>query len=83
MNVRVNRWLDLLDRAGWTAVQAFAGAILVFGLDDWKASLAAAAGATVIAVAKVIAGQHTGSDDSGAVVPGQVLSEPARPEAVG
>jgi hypothetical protein len=35
MNVKVNRWLDLLDRVGWTFLQAFAGTMLVLGFNDW------------------------------------------------
>ena len=73
--MRVNKWLDFLDRVGWTFVQAFLGALLVLGFDDWQQSLAAAVGAGLIAACKVGVAQRTGSDDLGAAVPGQVLEQ--------
>lgn len=84
MNVKVNRWLDLLDRVGWTFLQAFAGTMVVLGFNDWEDALKASAAAAVIAVVKVLAGQQTGSDDLGAVVPGQVLeaTTPVNPATV-
>lgn len=50
----MNRWLDLLERSGWTFVEAFAAAVLVtgnLGVGDLKI----AAGAAVIAVLKIMA----------------------------
>lgn len=81
-DVRVNKWLDLLDRVGWTFLQAFAGTMLVLGFDDWKQSLGASLAAAAIAVVKVLAAQNSGSNNLGAAVPGQVLEEQARPEAI-
>lgn len=81
MNVKVNRWLDLLDRVGWTFLQAFAGTLLVLGFDDWKQSLGASLAAAVIAVVKVVAAQQSGSNDLGAAVPGQVLEAETAPAA--
>lgn len=71
--MRINKWLDFLDRVGWTFVQAFVGALVVFGLDSWEDSLKAAVGAGVVAAAKVAVAQRSGSDDLGAAVPGQVI----------
>jgi len=85
MNVRVNRWLDFLDRVGWTAVYAVAAAgitALSTPALTWEAGLKLVGTATLLAVLKVIVAQNTGSDDLGAAVPGQVLGTTARPEAV-
>jgi hypothetical protein len=76
---RVNKWLDLLDRAGWTAIQAAAGALITYlAFDDigWEEGLLFVASATAVAVAKVVIGQNTGSDDTGALI-GSPVIEPA------
>ena len=74
---RVNKRLDLLDRAGWTAIQAIAGGVAagaIFGL-DWQAALTTILVATAGAVLKVKIGQNTGSDNSGSLI-GQPVIEP-------
>lgn len=71
MNVVVNKWLDLADRVGWTAIQAAAGALIAYlATDDfgWTQSLAVVGTAVVVAVCKVIVGQNTGTDDTGALI---------------
>jgi hypothetical protein len=78
---RVNKWLDLLDRAGWTAIQAAAGALiayLAFDNVEWKDGLVFVGAATLVAVAKVVVGQNTGTDDTGALIGTSVLSPPAK-----
>ena len=78
MTPKVNKWLDLIDRAGWTAVQSAAGAFIAYlAFDDigWEEGLLFVASATAVAVAKVIIGQNTGSDDTGALI-GQPVIEP-------
>lgn len=78
MQPRVNKWLDLLDRVGWTAVQAAAGAFIAWQATDevgWSAALWFVGGAVVVAVAKVVVGQNTGSDDTGSLI-GQPVIEP-------
>ena len=81
MNPRVNKWFDLLDRAGWTAVQATAAAVLVFATSDsvfsWQALATFVGGAVAVAVVKVIVGQNTGSDDTGALIGTPVVEPPA------
>jgi hypothetical protein len=75
---RVNKWLDLLDRAGWTAVQAAAGAALAaltLSL-GWREFLVVVATAAGVAVAKVVVGQNTGADDTGALI-GTAVIEPS------
>lgn len=78
-NPRINKWLDLLDRAGWTAIQAAGGSLLAYlATDDftWEQAVAVTATATAIAVLKVLIGQRTGGDESGALI-GQPVIEPA------
>jgi hypothetical protein len=79
-DVRVDKWLDLLDRAGWTAVQAAGGALLAYLVTDdftWEQALAVTATATAIAVLKVLIGQNTGVDNTGAILPpGKSAIEP-------
>lgn len=79
MTPKVNKWLDLLDRAGWTAIQAAAAALITYlATDDigWEEGLAFVGIATGVAVCKVVIGQNTGTDDTGALI-GQPVIEPA------
>lgn len=81
MEPRVNRWLDLLDRVGWTAVQAAAGAIFALSTsDEWSWELAGkfVLGAVVVAIAKVIIGQRTGTDDTGSLIGSPVIEPPPK-----
>lgn len=77
MQPRVNKWLDLLDRAGWTAIQAILGVVAAGAIFNmgWKEALVTVAVATAVAVAKVQVGQNTGTDDTGALI-GQPVIEP-------
>lgn len=78
MRPRVNKWLDLLDRAGWTAVQSAAGALAAYLATDsigWEEGLTFVGAATAVAVCKVIIGQNTGTDDTGALI-GTPVIEP-------
>lgn len=77
-NPIVNKWLDLADRVGWTAIQAASGALLAYLVTDnftWEQALAVTATATAIAVLKVLIGQNTGTDDTGSLI-GQPVIEP-------
>lgn len=70
---KVNKWLDLLDRAGWTAIQAAAGAALAATLTDgitWNAALVSVGTATLVAVCKVVLAQRSGGSDLGDALPG-------------
>lgn len=79
MQPRVNKWLDLLDRAGWTAIQVGAGATFALLTSDmdwsWDLFLRTVGGAVAVAVVKVVVGQNTGEDDTGALI-GQPVIEP-------
>jgi len=80
MNPVVNKWLDLLDRAGWTAVQAAAAAGVTFltnGAEfSWQAFGTFVLTATAVAVLKVAIGQNTGADDTGALIGTPVIEPP-------
>lgn len=79
MTPSVNKWLDLLDRVGWTAVQAAAGAFITYlALDDigWEEGVLFVLSATAVAAAKVVIGQNTGSDDTGALIGKSVIEPP-------
>jgi hypothetical protein len=78
MRPRVNKWLDLLDRVAWTAIQAAAGATfaaLVTEGMSWEAAVVAVGTATLLAVCKVLVAQRMGTNELGAAVPGNVLEE--------
>lgn len=78
MQPTINKWLDFLDRVGWTAVQALAAAIIVVLTESdlgWEAGAKFVGVAVVVAIAKVLVGQNTGSDDSGSLI-GQPVIEP-------
>lgn len=74
--VRVNRWLDFVERVAWTAIQAGAAAALATGFDDWNLTLEIAGTAALIAALKVIVAQNTGTGDNGSAIPGQVIQPP-------
>ena len=76
---RVNKWLDLLDRAGWTAVQAAAAAFITYlAFDDigWEEGVLFVLSATAVAVCKVVVGQNTGTDDTGALIGASPIAPP-------
>lgn len=76
---RVNKWLDLLDRAGWTAIQAASAALIAYlATDDftWQQAAVVVGTATLVAVLKVIVGQNTGSDDTGSLIGESVIEPP-------
>jgi hypothetical protein len=79
---RVNKWLDLLDRAGWTGVQAAAGALALYlsgeGVLTWKGALIVVGVAVLGAIAKVTAGQNSGADDTGSLIGTPVIEPPPK-----
>lgn len=75
MKPRVNKWLDLIDRAGWTALQAAAGAglaALTLNL-GWHEFLVVVLTAAGVAVCKVVIGQNTGDDNTGSLIGTDVI----------
>jgi len=82
-NPRVNKWLDLLDRVGWTGIQAAAGALALYlsgqGVLTWKGAGIVVGVAILGAIAKVTVGQNTGTDDTGSLIGTPVIEPP--PEA--
>jgi hypothetical protein len=82
MQPRINKWLDLLDRAGWTALQAAGGAVLTYfstGRDfGWEEFAAFVGYAALLSVVKVIIGQNTGSDETGSLIGKPVIEPPPK-----
>lgn len=80
MQSKVNKWLDLVDRAGWTGVQAAAGALALYlsgqGVLTWQGALIVVGVAVLSAIAKVQVGQNTGNDDTGALIGTNVIEPP-------
>lgn len=83
MRPRVDKWLDLLDRVGWTGLQATAAALITYLTDNdalsWETGIKFVVIAAVVAAAKVIIGQNTGTDDTGSLIGKPVIQPP--PEA--
>jgi hypothetical protein len=78
---RVNKWLDLLDRAGWTGIQAAAGAFLAYLVTadfTWEQALVVVGTAVLVAIAKVLVGQRTGADGTGSLIGQSVIEPPAK-----
>ncbi len=77
--VRINKYVDLLDRVVWTFIQSFVGFVSVDALLNaelsWQTKIMAPAIAALFAAVKTVFGQNTGSDDTGAVVPGASVVE--------
>jgi hypothetical protein len=63
---------DLIERVGWTAIQAGAASALVTGFDDWALTLKIAGAAAVGAALKVIVAQQVGDSGTGDAIPGGV-----------
>lgn len=61
--------LDILERAGWTFVQAFIAFWAVGGIGGWKAALASAVAAS-ISVLKGSASSFYGNKESASSAPG-------------
>lgn len=80
MTPRVNKWLDLLDRVGWTAVQAAAGALALYlsgqGVLTWKGAGIVVVVAVLGAIVKVTVGQNTGEGDDGSLIGTPVVEPP-------
>jgi hypothetical protein len=67
--VNIN-YKDLLERTGWTAIQAGAASMIVFGFD--LDSLKVAGAAAGVAALKVLVAQNIGDRGSGDAIPGGV-----------
>jgi hypothetical protein len=67
-----NKYLDLLERTAWTAVQAFLGVMIaldITGTIVWKDVLYSAGIAALIAAAKCILAFQVGDPNSAALLP--------------
>lgn len=68
--------LDALERVVKTFIQAGAASLVVTGLDDWRAALAIAGGAGILAVASSVAGTQVGRRDSASLLPEDAVRPP-------
>lgn len=74
--MKVNRWVDLLDRTGWTFIQAFLGFWIATSFaTDWNL-LKGALIASAIAATKAAVAQRVGNSPLGDAVPGASAVEP-------
>jgi hypothetical protein len=76
--MKINKWLDFLDRVGWTAIYAAAAAGITALTDPnftWTFAGKTIGIAVALAVCKVILAQKAGDDDLGAAVPGKVIEK--------
>jgi hypothetical protein len=81
MAPKVNKWLDLLDRVGWTAVYALAGALFVVLTESgftWETGLKFVASQVVLVTLKVVIGQNTGQDETGSLIGTPVIEPPPK-----
>lgn len=71
---RINKWIDLVDRAAWTAIQSSAAVVgatvIKDGRVDWNLVWLTCVFATAGAIAKVMAAQNLGDSGLGDAVPG-------------
>lgn len=73
--MKVNKFKDFIERAGWTAVQAAAAALITALSDpnvDWNTALRFVATTAALSALKVIVAQQVGSSGSGDAIPGGV-----------
>lgn len=61
-------YLDVLERVGWTFIQAFAATVIVTGFN--KEGLVIAASAAGVSALKCVAATRIGDSDSAAALPG-------------
>jgi len=86
--MRKAKYLDLLERTAWTAVQAFLGVLVGVSLVDkieWDTILVSAGFAALFAAAKCLLAFQVGNSESAAVpetrppAPEPVLAQPQKP----
>lgn len=73
--MKTNKIRDLIERAGWTGIQAAAAAVITaLSSPDltWMTGLKFVATATALAILKVIVAQNAGSSGAGDAIPGGV-----------
>jgi hypothetical protein len=64
------RYLDLVERVVWTALQAFAASMLVVGFDDLAQAARISGAAAAVSVLKCVVAMNVGDRDSAAALPG-------------
>lgn len=76
MKVKINRWVDLLDRTAWAFVLSYASSLIALGWNSWRDSALSIAGMTALgALVKTGGAQQIGSSGVGDAVPGKSVVE--------
>lgn len=76
---RVSKSLDFLDRVGWTIIVAVLSALLTVVTSNdigWQEAVKFVVIAAIGTALKVLAGQNTGTDDTGALIGKPVIEPP-------
>ncbi len=74
----VNRFRDLVERVGWTAIQAFAATAIIHLANEnveWGHAFGASGIAALIAALKVLVAQNVGGSGNGDAISGGVIQE--------
>lgn len=73
--VKLNKWVDLVDRTAWAFVLAFGAGLISVGFDNWRQALGIAGMTAVGALVKAGAAQNVGQSQLGDAVPGRSIVE--------
>lgn len=75
------RWADALERLAKTLLQAFAGAVVGFGLDDYQGAIKAGIVAAAISLLTSISSWSIGNGETSSSLPAEL--DPATPPGQG
>lgn len=75
------RWADAAERLLKTLLQAFAGAVIVVGLDDWKEALYAGGVAAALSLLSSVSSWKIGNGETASALPAEL--DPATPPGQG
>lgn len=75
------RWADAAERLVKTLLQAFAGAVVGFGLDDWHGAAKAGTVAAAISLLTSISSWSLGNGETSSALPAEL--DPATPPGQG
>lgn len=70
IQVRINRWVDLIDRTAYAFVLSLAASFIALGWDSWRTALSIAGMTAFGAVVKTTGAQQIGDSPIGDAVPG-------------
>lgn len=77
MKVKINRWVDLVDRTAWAFVLSYAASLISLGWNSWHTTSLSIAGMTALgALVKAGGAQQIGNSPIGDAVPGKSVVTP-------